>query len=84
MRLCKILLPFLFLAALLAGCTAQVTDTVDGARQGIERVTEAGKQAVGQVQSAAADARRRVNDVRDGIDKIAEGKALIDKGLKGE
>jgi hypothetical protein len=83
MRLCKILLPFLFLAALLVGCTAQVSDSVATAKQGIERVTEAGKQAVGQAQSVAADLQRRADNVREGVSKITEGKALIDKGLAG-
>jgi PBP1b-binding outer membrane lipoprotein LpoB len=84
MRMCKILLPFLFLAALLVGCTAQVTDSVESARQGIDRVTAAGAQAIGQVKSAAADVQQRADNVREGVSKIVEGKALIDKGLKGK
>lgn len=91
MRLTKILLPILFLASLLVGCTGDITppaalleDATRTAQEGAQRVLEAGKEAGERVQAAASEAAERAGNIRDGVVKIAEGKELVKRGIAGE
>jgi hypothetical protein len=74
---------------------AKITGTgvgaVQTAREGVEGAVEAGKEVVDDVRRAAKkagdvvqDVDRRVGEIKEGIGKIQEGKALIEWGLSGE
>ena len=64
---------------------AQITGTASGALEQvggqIEGAVDLGKTVVDTVQEGAQEVKQRVDNVHDGIEKIQEGKKLIEEGL---
>jgi len=64
---------------------AQITSTASGALQEVtgqvEGVVDMGKSTIDTVQEGAQDIGRRIDSVREGVEKLQEGKKLIEEGL---
>ncbi|HAI98711.1 TPA: hypothetical protein DCL30_04220 [Candidatus Peribacteria bacterium] len=67
-----------------ASVSATVLTSWRDAAQQIRAVVDLGRVLLGNVQSGVEEVKRRADAVQEGVDKIAEGKKLLEEGLGKE
>lgn len=66
---------------LLGGVSGSASGALQQAMMQVRGAVELGKGVVGTVQEGAADIRHRADTVSEGVQKVQEGKKLIEEGL---
>lgn len=72
------------LCVLLSGCAnASVSEALESANGAVKQVTDTGMAVKKTTEEIVDDVSTRITNVQEGIQKISDGKAQIEKGITG-